>query len=501
MSASEGPERDHWDVVVVGGGQAGETAAQYASQFSGLSTVLVEEDLIGGECEYWACRPSKALLLPVEALSVGRDLPGVREMISGRSLDVPAVLARRDDVAFHYADPQEVAFLKTNNIDLVRGRGRLAGSKKVAVTASDGSVRTITAEHAVVLATGSSALVPPTDGLAAALPWTSRDVTAVREVPRRVVVIGGGPVACEAITWLHALGVEEATLVHRGSQLLKTMEPFASDFAARHLAEAGVAVRLNTNVTRVSRPDAQDRGVGHPHGGPVTVTLDNGGQIEADEFVVAVGRRGGTDDIGLETVDIPAPHGYVAVDDQCTVVGTDWLYATGDLTGRALLTHMAKYQARIAGEAITARALGKSLTEKPFNGLTTAEYDAVPHVVFLDPPLCAVGLTESAARERGIDVETAEYDIAGISGAAISREHYDGRAKLVVDPATDTVIGATFAGTATTELLHSATVAIVGQVPVTRLWHAVASFPTVSEIWLRLLETLQQQRRGRMRPG
>ncbi|GIF47100.1 dihydrolipoamide dehydrogenase [Asanoa ferruginea] len=490
MSAHEGQERDHWDVVVVGGGQAGETAAQYASQFSGLSTVLVEEDLIGGECEYWACRPSKALLMPVEAQSVGRDLPGVREMIADRSLDVPAVLARRDDIAFHYADPQEVAWLKANNIDLVRGRGRLAGPKQVAVTASDGMVRTITAEHAVVLATGSSALLPPTDGLAAAFPWTSRDVTAVREVPRRLVVVGGGPVACEAVTWLHALGVEETTLVHRGPRLLTMMEPFASDFAARHLTLAGVDLRLGTSVTGVSREDAQDRGVGRIHGGPVTVTLDDGSQLEADELVVAVGRRGGTDDIGLETVDIPAPHGYVEVDDQCAVVGTDWLYATGDLTGRALLTHMAKYQARVAGEAITARALGK-----PFNGLTTAEYDAVAHVVFLDPPLCAVGMTESVARQRGIEVETAEYDIAGISGAAISREHYDGRAKLVVDPATDTVIGATFAGTATTELLHSATVAIVGRVPVSRLWHAVASFPTVSEIWLRLLETLQQQRR------
>ncbi len=270
------------------------------------------------------------------------------------------------------------------------------------------------------------------------------------------------------------------------------MEPFAGDFAQRHLAEAGVAVRLNTNVTRVSRPDARDLGVGQIHGGPVTVTLDNGDKLEADEVVVAVGRRGGTDDIGLETVDITAPHGYLDVDDQLTVVGTDWLYATGDLTGRALLTHMAKYQARVAGEAITARALGKSLTER----LTTAEYDAVPQVVFVDPPVSQVGLTEATARERGIDVETAEYDIAAISGAAISREHYDGTAKLVVDAASDTVVGATFAGSETTELLHSATVAIVGRVPVSRLWHAVASFPTVSEIWLRLLETLQHQRRA-----
>ncbi|SNT66228.1 dihydrolipoamide dehydrogenase [Asanoa hainanensis] len=490
MSGSEGPNRDRWDVIVVGGGQAGETAAQYASQFSGLSTVLVEEDLIGGECEYWACRPSKALLLPVEAQSQGRDLPGVREMIAGRSLDVPAVLRRRDDIAFHYGDSQEVDFLKANGIDLVRGRGRLAGERTVAVTGSDGDVRTLTAEHAVVLATGSSAYVPPTDGLADAFPWTSRDVTALREVPRWVVVIGGGAVACESVTWLRALGAE-ATLVHRGPTLLKTMEPFARDFAARHLAEAGITVLLDTNVTRVKRPDAENSGVGRLHGGPVTVTLDNGDQVEADELVVAVGRRGGTDDIGLETVGVAAPHGYLDVDDQLTVVGTDWLYATGDLTGRALLTHMAKYQARIAGDAITARAAGGSGT----GALTTAEYDAVPQVVFLDPPMSQVGLTEADARSRGIDVETAEFDIAAVSGAAISREHYDGRAKLIVNRATDTLVGATFAGSGTTELLHSATIAIVGQVPVSRLWHAVPSFPTVSEIWLKLLETLRQRRR------
>ncbi|GIF73339.1 dihydrolipoyl dehydrogenase family protein [Asanoa siamensis] len=494
MSESATRDRDQWDVIVVGGGQAGETAAQYASQFSGLSTVLVEEDLIGGECEYWACRPSKALLMPVEARSVGRDLPGVREILGDRPLDVPAVLARRDDIAFHYADPQEVEFLEANGIDLVRGRGRLAGERTVAVTASDGSVRTITATRAVVLATGSTAAVPPTDGLAEALPWTSRDVTALREVPGRVVVLGGGPVATEAVTWLRALGAD-TTLVHRGPRLLKTMEPFVGEFAARHLAEAGVTLRLDTTVTRVRRPDARQRGIGHLHGGPVTVTLDNGDEIEADEIVVALGRTGGTDDIGLESVGIPAPHGYLDVDDQLTVVGTDWLYAVGDLTGLALLTHFAKYQARVAGEVITARALGRSLTEPPFDSLTTAEYDAVPHVVFLDPPVCDVGLTEAAARGRGIDVETAEYDIAAISGAAISREHYDGRAKLVVDRATDTVIGATFVGSATTELLHSATVAITGRVPVSRLWHAVASFPTVSEIWLRLLETLQLGRR------
>src|ERR1700754_1596767 len=234
MSTNE--ERDNWTGVVGGGRQAGETAAQYAGQFSGLSTVLVEEDLIGGECEYWACRPSKALLMPIEARSLGRDLPGVREMIADRTLDVPAVLARRDDIAFHYADPQEVAWLKANNIDLVRGRGRLAGERAVSVTASDGSVRTITAGHAVILATGISAFVPPIDGLAGAFPWSSRDVTALREVPRRVVVIGGGPVACESVTWLRALGAE-ATLVHRGSRLLTMMEPFASDFALRHFAE------------------------------------------------------------------------------------------------------------------------------------------------------------------------------------------------------------------------------------------------------------------------
>jgi dihydrolipoamide dehydrogenase len=233
------------------------------------------------------------------------------------------------------------------------------------------------------------------------------------------------------------------------------------------------------------------------HGGEVTVTLDNGNTITVDEIIVAAGRTPNSDDVGLETVGLQ-PKGYVTVDDHFAVQGVDgnWLYAIGDLIGRALLTHMGKYQARLCGEVIAARATGKPLDESGYNPHTdVADHGAVPQVTFTDPEVGSVGLTEQEAHDAGIDVETVEYDMASLAGTYLLSDDYKGRAKLVVDRASDTLVGATFVGAGISELVHSATVAVVGRVPVAALWHAVPSYPTVSEVWLRLLETLQQQRR------
>ncbi len=495
MCATQNPDRDQWDVIVIGGGPPGETAAQYASQFSGLSAVVVEQERLGGECEFWACRPSKALLLVVETRNLAANLPGVRE-ITGDRVDVAATLARRDDMASHYDDAEDVEWMAANNLDLLRGHGRIAGPKTVTVTAADGTTRTITARHAVVLATGTTARVPPITGLAAARPWISRDVTSLREVPRRVVVIGGGAVGCESATWLNGLGAD-VTILHRGTALLGAVEPFAADIVLRQFQQAGVDVQFNTTVTDVARDGAQDRGRGMMRGATATLTLSNGKQMDVDEIVVATGRRPNSDDLGLDTIDMSTSHGFVEVDDHLTVTGTDWLYAVGDLTGRALLTHMGKYQGRIAGAVIRARAHGQPLDERPYNAVTSiADHRAVPQVVFTDPQVASVGLTEAQARDQGMDVQTAEYDLAGIAGATLLRENYEGRAKIVVDRGTDTLVGVTFVGSGTTDLLHSATVAVVGRVPIAALAHAVPSFPTITEIWLRLLEDLEQRRRS-----
>jgi dihydrolipoamide dehydrogenase len=374
-------------------------------------------------------------------------------------------------------------------MDVIRGRGRLVAEKSVEVVVGDGATRTIAARHAVIIATGTTASVPPIEGLREANPWTSRDVTNLREVPARVAVIGGGVVACEAATWLRGLGAQTVTMIEPEPRLLAQQEPFVGALIAEQFEQRGIRALVGTGVDSVRRPSVEDTGVGRVHGGPATVTA-GGSSFDVDEVVVAAGRTPATRDIGLERVgvDVSESHGYVPTDDHMNVPTAtgDWLYAVGDANGRALLTHMGKYQGRIAGDVIAARAEGRSIEGSRYRDL--ADHDMVPAVVFTDPQVASVGLTESRAREKGLDAEGVEFDLAEIAGASLLRDDYVGRAKLVLDRATDTLVGATFVGDDVAELLHSATTAIVGKVPLDTLWHVVPSYPTVSEIWLRLLE-------------
>ncbi|MER5325351.1 dihydrolipoyl dehydrogenase family protein [Streptosporangium roseum] len=464
---------DEFDVIVIGAGPAGENAVARAAR-GGLSAAVVEEELAGGECAYWACIPSKALLRPVElAADVGR-VPG----LALRPIDVDAVLARRDEAVSHLDDGKQVQWIKGVPAEFFRGRGRLRGPRQVEVTAPDGSTRLLRARHAVVLATGSRPVIPPTPGLAEASPWTSREATGVRAVPKRLAVLGGGVVACEMAQALHGLGAEETTMLVRGRTLLGRMEPFAGELLVASLRDGGVQVRTGAQVTRVERPEP---------GGPVTVHLAEGAPVEADELLVATGRRPATGDLGLDTVGLPDTD-PVRVDDsmRATGVAGGWLYAVGDVNGRNLLTHMGKYQARVCGDVIAARARGER-DDLPAMRDTADGYGA-PQVVFTDPQVCAVGRTEAAARAEGFDVRVVEYDLGAVSGAYLLGDGYRGRAKAVVDEDRRVLLGVTFAGPGVAELLHSATVAVTAEVTLDRLWHAVPSFPTVSEVWLRLLE-------------
>ncbi|GIJ52581.1 dihydrolipoyl dehydrogenase family protein [Virgisporangium aurantiacum] len=466
---------DQWDVIVVGGGPPGENAASYAIQGSGRTAAIVEKELVGGECSYWACMPSKALLRSVEVVDAAGALAGVR----GATLDVAGVLKRRDQFTHDHDDSSQVEWARSVGIDVVRGRARITGIKEVTV-----GERVITANHAVVLATGTTAQIPPVPGLREALPWTSRDATNLHEVPSKVAVIGGGVVACEAAVWLRALGAEVTMLV-RGKALLARSEPFASALVAERFAELGIDVRFGVDVERVSRKSPADTGEGRVHGGPVDLVA-SGETLVVAEVVVAAGRVPATDNLGLDALGLPLRNGFVEVDDHLTVPGHEWLYAVGDVTGRALLTHMGKYQARIAGTVIAARAEGRPLDGPRYRDI--ADHDMVPQVAFSDPQVASVGLTEAAARSRGIDVETVEYDLGNVAGASLHRDGYKGRAGLVIDRTSDVLVGATFVGPDVAELVHAATIAVVGKVPVSTLWHAVPSYPTVSEIWLRLLE-------------
>ncbi|MFE2009148.1 dihydrolipoyl dehydrogenase family protein [Streptomyces sp. NPDC059491] len=469
---------DTYDVVVVGGGPAGEVVADRAVR-AGMTAVVVEAEAVGGECSYRACVPSKALLRPGAARSAARAVDGARQAVTA-GLDPARVLVRRDRFTGRGDDTGQAAWLTGAGITLVRGHGRLAGERRVQVTGADGTERILAAHRAVVVCTGTEPALPPVEGIDRIGVWTSRQATTADAVPGRLVVIGGGVVACETATAWSSLG-SAVTLLVRDHALLTGWEPCAGEEVLRGLGDLGVTVRFGVSAVRVAR-DEDTRAV--------TVHTDDGTALVCDELLAAVGRRPRTADLGLDRVGLPAGD-WLPVDDTCRVTGVagDWLYAVGDVNHRAPLTHMAKYQARACAAAIAERAAGRPA---PTGGREpwSAEADrfAVPQAVFTCPEVASVGLTERAARAAGLAVRTVEYRVDDVAGAALHTDDPRGHAKLVVDETRGVVVGCTLTGPMATELIHAATVAVVGEIPLDRLWHAVPAFPTVSEVWLRLLE-------------
>jgi pyruvate/2-oxoglutarate dehydrogenase complex dihydrolipoamide dehydrogenase (E3) component len=471
-------EAAEYDVIVLGAGPTGENLAD-RTRAAGLTTVIVESELVGGECSYWACMPSKALLRPVAALAGARDVAGSRQAVNGQ-LDAAAVLERRDGFTSHWKDDGQAGWLDSVHVDLVRGVGRLAGPRRVIVRTPEGDERELVARHAVAVCTGTRASLPDLPGIADVKPWTSREATSASQVPGRLVVVGGGVVGVEMATAWRALGSEVTLLARRA--LLPRMEPFAGEMVADALTKAGVTVDLDAEVTGVRRP---------AHPGPVTIELEGGRTLEADEVLFATGRSPHTQEIGLETVGLE-PGSWLEVDETCRVAAVEggWLYAAGDVNHRALLTHQGKYQARQAGAAIAARALGRPVDDKPWGAhVATADKQSVPQVVFTEPEVASVGLTAKEAERAGYKTRVVDYDLGNVAGASLYADDYTGRARMVVDTEREVLLGVTFVGPGIGELIHSATVAVVGEVPIARLWHAVPSYPTISEIWLRLLET------------
>ncbi|WP_433875959.1 dihydrolipoyl dehydrogenase family protein [Sinomonas atrocyanea] len=464
-----------YDVIVIGAGAAGENAADRAVK-GGLTAALVEGDLVGGSCSYWACEPSKALLRPGAALRAARSVAGAREAVTG-SLDIPQVLARRDAAVNSWDDTPQAEWVSGAGIELVRGRARLSGARRVVVSDDRGDHFTLTARHAVVLATGSAPAVPRIPGLHDVPFWTTKEATSTHEVPESLIVLGGGVAGTELAQAFGRLGAR-VTVVARGP-LLSAFPVDARGLVAEGLAADGVEVIENTFAELVENTDD----------GAVRVTLPGGRALEAARLLVATGRRPALDGLGLPAFGVEPVS--MRVDETGRVHGLSWLYAVGDCSGGPKLTHQGKYQARITGDAIAARARGelaRTETAQPWSPWArTADRLAVPQVVFTDPEIGMVGLSEEEAWEAGLRVRPIAVPL-NVAAASLHAEDYSGWAQLLIDEDLRTVVGACFAGPDIAELLHAATVAIVGEVPLDRLWHAVPAFPTLSEVWLRLLE-------------
>jgi pyruvate/2-oxoglutarate dehydrogenase complex dihydrolipoamide dehydrogenase (E3) component len=445
---------DRFDVAILGAGPAGEHAAT-ALVAEGARVLLVERELIGGECSNWACIPTKTLLRPTEVHGESQRAAGV----SRAALEWPDLARYRDYMTSAGDDSRRVQGYEDMGVTVVKGSGRLAGRGGLEV---DGQRYQA---DAILISTGSDPVIPPLDGLAESGYWTNREATALHQIPSSAIVVGGGPVGIELAQFLRRFGTT-VSLVQGASRLADREDGRVSELLAESLRSDGVKLHLGVHALRV-----------HVHDNARVLTLDDGAELHGERLIIAVGRRPRSADIGLETVGVqPGPHG-IAVDEQCRV--TDGVWAAGDCTGVMLFTHAAKYQARVALADMRGRP-------------ARADYRAIPRVIFTDPEVAAVGMTEAQAREAGVEVAVAKIDLpSSIARPYTYEQNPRGELSVIFDRRRRVMVGAWAVAPLASEWIHQAVLAIKAEVRLEVLLDTVAQFPSYSEGFLSALAQLE----------
>ncbi len=446
---------EHFDAIVIGMGPGGEVAASNLLR-AGKRVAVVERELIGGECGYWACIPSKTLLRPPEART-GVDRT---EGVAGAQLDWPSTRDYRDYMIRNLDDSNQVKGYEKSGATVVKGVARITGKGQVEV---DG--RTLTADN-LIIATGTEAFIPPIDGLDSVPVWTNREATTLTEIPKRAVMIGGSAVGVELGIFLRRYGAQ-VTILERSGRLLSREDPRPGELTEQYLREEGIDVRTGTSAVR-ARTDGDD----------TVVELDGGDEVRCDVIIVGTGRTPRAGDLGLESIGVElGERGEVVVDDHCRA--GDGVWALGDVTGVMPFTHVAMYMARVIADNIA----GKD---------RTARYDGIPRVVFSDPEIAAVGLTGEQAQQQGINTVSSEVDLAkSIARPWTYENNPRGHLGLLADADRRVLIGAWAVGPQASEWIHTAALAVREHIPIERLLDQIAQFPTYNEGWLKGYERLK----------
>lgn len=474
-----------FDVICIGSGWAGRTLAAKVVK-AGLSAIIVEKELVGGDCPFWACVPSKALLRPQQVLDEARAVTGVKELLpqqsdTQKSEYAQRVFARRDAFTAQWDDSALlIPMVQGSGASLVRGKGKLTGVKTVLVEGVDGDQVELKARHAVAVCTGSEPVIPDIPGLAQIDYWTPREAVSSSEVPSCLVVLGAGVVGCELASAYNSFGTK-VTLLSHSAEVLPKIDQEAGELVRKALAANGVDVRLSSSAKSISKAQS----------GAIRVELSNGETIRCSHFLVAAGRKAAISRLGLEMFGITDNEKIVAVDESLLVtnVQDSWLYAVGDINGRAPLTHSCKYHGTVAANAIVARANSVPVQLADWDSTSaTADHYAIPQVIFTSPEVASVGFTRRAAKAAGKSFQEYTAPVWTV-GASIWKEGYEqGWAQWIVDKHTGVLIGATIVGEGATELIHPSTVAIVAGMTLGRLAHAIPCFPTMSEVYLNLMQ-------------